>query len=121
MAKNLLQDMFIRKDGQQGKTPVPSVNRFEMLKSTPSQSAAPEPAKESVPIKIYTPPEEKVVPVKTPEPVNYEPKYSPFETKFATINDAGSDLQGGGKSRYTLWFVALASALFLVFALSYLF
>ena len=60
MAKNLLQDMFIRKDGQQGKTPVPSVNRFEMLKSTPSQSAAPEPAKESVPIKIYTPPAIKI-------------------------------------------------------------
>jgi hypothetical protein len=106
MAKHLLQDMV-------RKTPKPKVKIPERIK-------IPEPAPE--PVKITIAPKIPSPIIKPPEPkIPPRHSYSDFETKFASINDVGDDGKDDGKSRHALWVVACVSALFLVFALSFLF
>ncbi|MBP6883716.1 MAG: hypothetical protein KBC06_00565 [Candidatus Pacebacteria bacterium] len=118
MAKNLLQDMVKRQSV--GAPKVPEAVKIPIKISLPKKVVEP----------VYTPPpvvekakepEEAPKIIKTPEKTILErPKYSGFESRFASINDVGG-YKDPDKSRFALWMVAGVSALFLIFALSFLF
>ncbi|MBY0376574.1 hypothetical protein K2P96_01205 [Patescibacteria group bacterium] len=126
MAKKFLQDMIKRDPAPQAKPSIVKIlplQRKEISSPEPIEIPAPKATQ-----KVETPnvviPEPKIKapePVVKTNPVKYEPvNYSNFETRFSSVNDMGDD-DRKSKPHYKLWIVAVCSALFLVFTLSYLF
>src|SRR3989344_6500982 len=77
------------------------------------------------PTPVFTPPEAVAPP---PPPMNIERKVesASIDTKFASVYDVVDGGESGGdlrrpRSKHVLWLVALASFVFLVFAISIVF